>query len=552
MKTIALATPILFALAAPVIAQDQACTSTEKQTECTASEKPSTCTATQEVATTETSNSISLAGTNTLRGIVFTAAQDTDAATEEAIVALRSLGYLGDDESAPVLGTLIAVDSPVDERGYLGITIDVKDGAMVVTSVKPHSPAAELGLENGDRITRVGDHKVSSEEKLFSFLEGLKAGQKLNLRVVRNGWVKEMDATLSGHQTIWEAPQVEQGEGAIVWDVQEGEGGDIVLDDITELEGLAGIEGLEGLEEFIDLSEIGIDFESLEGFEGGLIALDDISFGLEDAEEGNIRVFGLSEPHAGDIRVQLDGVDVEPGDMQVFEWTDTAVEGEAPSTGHFTFDHDEDDAPSGFFFFDARHSDDDHGDDHEDGDNDESHEADHDGEGSGHDNDGAVHHDGGDGHGHDQDGREAGSRIHYSQDGNVWVEVHTDHDDGDRKTSHDVWMTEGEDGHGRRVTIRSQGGVPQVENVRIRRAQVSDRRPAVTDRRAGMRVRGGDMRGGQARTGGTEARIHALQQEIEELRAELDRMRRLRDEMRELELLRKEMAEVKRALEGDK
>ena len=64
---------------------------------------------------------------------------------------------------------------------------DNQHGA-VITQVKPGSTADQAGLQQGDVITGVGDHEVTSVgDAARAIKEGLKGDQALALRILRNG-----------------------------------------------------------------------------------------------------------------------------------------------------------------------------------------------------------------------------------------------------------------------------------------------------------------------------------------------------------------------------
>jgi len=72
--------------------------------------------------------------------------------------------------------------------GGVGLQIEVRDGAIVVVSPLPDSPAERAGMMTGDRIIQVGDSSTShwSQEKAVSSLRG-PAGSDVVLKVERPG-----------------------------------------------------------------------------------------------------------------------------------------------------------------------------------------------------------------------------------------------------------------------------------------------------------------------------------------------------------------------------
>ena len=96
------------------------------------------------------------------------------------------------------------------ERGYLGINMTVEDGAMVVQRVLSDSPAERAGLRPGDRITRIGEHKIENEQALGRHLGGLRVGQTVMIQIDRDGWVRDVEVALAAPNDVWteEAPNV--------------------------------------------------------------------------------------------------------------------------------------------------------------------------------------------------------------------------------------------------------------------------------------------------------------------------------------------------------
>ncbi len=72
--------------------------------------------------------------------------------------------------------------------GGVGLQIEVRDGAIVVVSPLPDSPAERAGMMTGDRIVMVGDSSVSrwSQEKAVTSLRG-PSGSEVVLKVERPG-----------------------------------------------------------------------------------------------------------------------------------------------------------------------------------------------------------------------------------------------------------------------------------------------------------------------------------------------------------------------------
>jgi len=117
-------------------------------------------------------------------------------------------------DAAPVLARI-----QDGERGYMGIQMNVEDGAMVVIDVIDGSPAARAGLAAGDRIVNIGGHDVGGQEALTGYLAGIRPGQTESIMVDRNGWTKKIDLTFAARPDFDQAgPEVAElrerfGEG---------------------------------------------------------------------------------------------------------------------------------------------------------------------------------------------------------------------------------------------------------------------------------------------------------------------------------------------------
>lgn len=73
-------------------------------------------------------------------------------------------------------------------QGFLGVRLDTTaDGRVRLVSVLPGSPAAAAGLTRGDCITEVGGQSVSTTDDVISRVQALRAGERLQLVVLRSG-----------------------------------------------------------------------------------------------------------------------------------------------------------------------------------------------------------------------------------------------------------------------------------------------------------------------------------------------------------------------------
>jgi VCBS repeat-containing protein len=92
------------------------------------------------------------------------------------------------------------VQGKTSQTGYLGISgTDPTLGqpGALVNQVQQGGPASKAGLQVGDLITSVNGQKVQSMDDLAAHVQGLGAGQKVTLGIVRDGRQQAITATLT-------------------------------------------------------------------------------------------------------------------------------------------------------------------------------------------------------------------------------------------------------------------------------------------------------------------------------------------------------------------
>jgi serine protease Do len=126
------------------------------------------------------------------------------------VVALAIAGLL----IGPAI--LLADSSGTSGRPYLGVAAlsdDQGKSGVVVRDVQPESPAGKAGLKDGDRITMAGDQQVKSFDDLRNAVASHKPGDKLALKVERDGKEQTINVTL-GSEPRREARGLEPAEKA--------------------------------------------------------------------------------------------------------------------------------------------------------------------------------------------------------------------------------------------------------------------------------------------------------------------------------------------------
>lgn len=94
------------------------------------------------------------------------------------------------------------------ERGYLGITLKQNpDGpGAFVNSIESGSPAEKGGLKKSDIIVGVDGKKIDDYSGFIELVRGTRVGQKLKLRVAREGWERDVEVVLGNRPTERAAP----------------------------------------------------------------------------------------------------------------------------------------------------------------------------------------------------------------------------------------------------------------------------------------------------------------------------------------------------------
>ena len=78
----------------------------------------------------------------------------------------------------------------------------VKEG-VVISGVRPGTPAEEAGLQTGDTITAVNGKPVKTGDELISVISSTKPGSKVNLSYVRNGSQKDAKVTVADRAKLF-------------------------------------------------------------------------------------------------------------------------------------------------------------------------------------------------------------------------------------------------------------------------------------------------------------------------------------------------------------
>lgn len=75
----------------------------------------------------------------------------------------------------------------------------------VIGKVLPNNAADQAGMEVGDRVLKADDREIDNFDNLVTYLRTRKAGDKVELKVERNGQILDLTATLQGWKNIDQA-----------------------------------------------------------------------------------------------------------------------------------------------------------------------------------------------------------------------------------------------------------------------------------------------------------------------------------------------------------
>jgi serine protease Do len=88
-----------------------------------------------------------------------------------------------------IVGQLLAKGSI--ERGWLGVSVDDRDGGVTIASMDRNGPAAKSGIRTGDVVVAVNGDRIESSRGLIRAVAGVMPGNGVRVTVRRQG--REMD-----------------------------------------------------------------------------------------------------------------------------------------------------------------------------------------------------------------------------------------------------------------------------------------------------------------------------------------------------------------------
>ena len=99
------------------------------------------------------------------------------------------------------------------QGGHLGvnITTDKTENGVLVVQILPNTAAQKMGLQRHDRITSLNGEKVQSADEFISEISSMNPGDKVELKVVRNGKERAIRGELEGYSESVVATQGPNG-----------------------------------------------------------------------------------------------------------------------------------------------------------------------------------------------------------------------------------------------------------------------------------------------------------------------------------------------------
>jgi hypothetical protein len=138
--------------------------------------------------------------------------------TTEKTPAQPKGGILGDDQRADKAdkrdgGKVAPKQMPIEKVAYLGVRGDAAsealrahlelEGGLLLSTVKPTSPAGLAGLNELDIIVSVDDKKLTDQDSLREVITGYNPGDEVTLKIIRRG------KTIEQKLTLGEAPAIQ-------------------------------------------------------------------------------------------------------------------------------------------------------------------------------------------------------------------------------------------------------------------------------------------------------------------------------------------------------
>jgi serine protease Do len=100
----------------------------------------------------------------------------------------------------------------LNENDSLLRVYGAKDGGVVVNEVQPGGPADKAGLKPEDIIVAIDSKQIKNGEELVAIVASSPVGQKLNLKVLRNGRSTEIAVVVADRAEVFKERLAENSE----------------------------------------------------------------------------------------------------------------------------------------------------------------------------------------------------------------------------------------------------------------------------------------------------------------------------------------------------
>jgi serine protease Do len=84
-----------------------------------------------------------------------------------------------------IVGQLLAKGSI--ERGWLGVSVDDRENAVLIAGVSRDGPAARFGIRVGDVVLAINGERIESSRGLIRAVAGVPPGNSVRLTIRRQG-----------------------------------------------------------------------------------------------------------------------------------------------------------------------------------------------------------------------------------------------------------------------------------------------------------------------------------------------------------------------------
>jgi membrane-associated protease RseP (regulator of RpoE activity) len=85
------------------------------------------------------------------------------------------------------------------QGGSLGVNVVSDGGGIIITNVRPGTPAQQMGLQRGDRVESVNGQPVEAIDQFISFIRNMNAGDQVEIGIVRDQTENKLSGKLEAY-----------------------------------------------------------------------------------------------------------------------------------------------------------------------------------------------------------------------------------------------------------------------------------------------------------------------------------------------------------------